>query len=143
MVSISRTQHDTFVAAVLNALGVFNDMAPPFGATLVFELHQLPAARRSAQAHSARVDLPSPKPEFVVRSFYLNATETEQLHPLAIPACNFALDCPLTVFLQGVQDLLVTDWSGECNPQPRTLGSLRMPNQLDLDSGMHKRLNPH
>lgn len=58
------------VTACLASLGVNDGRYPPFGATLIFELHN-----ESGGSNSIRI-------------FYLNETETEIAHRLRIPGCE-------------------------------------------------------
>jgi hypothetical protein len=88
----------------------------------LFELHQ-----------------PSDKSPFV-RTYYLNETETETLHQLRLPACNFEADCLTDQFFDGVSDLIVDDWTKECQirssapPSSPTTWN-EMTADVNLDSG--------
>ncbi|RWS30137.1 lysosomal acid phosphatase-like protein 3 [Leptotrombidium deliense] len=91
--------HDTSVAALLNALGVYNFHPPPFGATVLFELH-------STTVNSSNVH--------VIKSFYLNVTESENPIPLQLPACNREDSCSFKMFAENIQELIPNNWRKEC-----------------------------
>ncbi|RWS01558.1 lysosomal acid phosphatase-like protein 3, partial [Dinothrombium tinctorium] len=88
--------HDTNVAAVLNALGVFNKQPPPFGSTIIFELYG--NENRAKQ----------------MKVYYLNVTESENPLILRLPACNYEETCDFDAFLENVKKLIVEDWRKEC-----------------------------
>uniref|UniRef100_A0A1W7RAX7 acid phosphatase n=1 Tax=Hadrurus spadix TaxID=141984 RepID=A0A1W7RAX7_9SCOR len=90
--------HDTMVAAVLSALGVFNNIAPPYCAAILIELH-------SDGEH-----------EHTVRLLYLNSSnpEKEPQRPitLTLPGCH--PHCQLGKFVQLTRDIIPVDWKKEC-----------------------------
>ncbi|XP_023219386.1 prostatic acid phosphatase-like [Centruroides sculpturatus] len=92
------SSHDTLIAAVLNALGVFNGIAPPYCATIVFELHS-----DGYQDHTVRI-------------LYLNTSdpteEPQQIHLLKLSSCSKR--CQLGKFVQLTRDIVPLDWKKEC-----------------------------
>ena len=95
--------HDVKLAAVLQALNIWNEQLVPYVATIMFELHQ--SRENSTQ--------------YYVQVWYMN--ETDQLinedqtqlmrHRLDIPGCDhdqldeYELMCPLDDFIQIVQSI--------------------------------------
>jgi len=84
--------HDTTISAVLNSLGVFNGLAPPYASAVLMELLKRDEG-------------------LVVRLAYRNDTAVAP-YPLAIPGCPHL--CPLDRFLSLTADLLPEDWEAEC-----------------------------
>lgn len=90
------TQHDTLIALLLNSLKVFNYKAPPYGSTIIFELHQ----------HN--------RTDHMIRILYLNETELESPHSLLLPGCDYQETCHLGQFLHSIEDLIPENWRREC-----------------------------
>ncbi|CAG2106485.1 unnamed protein product, partial [Medioppia subpectinata] len=90
--------HDTTVAAVINALNLSNRDMPPFGATLLFELHQN-----------------SKTNEYFVRTFYQNETTINEgiPHALSWGDCQSLTDCPFDKYIESTKHLLYTDFDKE------------------------------
>ncbi|RWS09887.1 lysosomal acid phosphatase-like protein 3 [Dinothrombium tinctorium] len=88
--------HDTKLAALLTTLGVFNKLTPPFGSTVIFELHS------------------SEKNGNLVKAFYLNETETEKPEILYFPACNYKQFCSLSMLRLNLNNKIPKDWKKEC-----------------------------
>jgi len=80
--------HDTSVAALLIALGLFDDKWPDFAADLAFELY-----RDKDQAYFVRV--------------------LYQGEEKILPGCSSAL-CPLTKFKELVSEYFINDWEKAC-----------------------------
>lgn len=89
----SYSAHDSTVAAVSTALGVYNRIQPPYCACLIVELH-----KTKDEAHS-------------VRLFYRNDSSRAPWR-LTLPGCEF--DCPLDRFVQLSSGNLPGDISKEC-----------------------------
>ena len=100
--------HDTTITYVLNTLGVFNGLAPPY-ASLVIYLDG-----------------------WKVRSSYRNDTNLDP-YVLTIPGCHEL--CPLDLFKQLTSKVRPEDWVAECrvgwtNIIHRTVGMEEMDNYL-------------
>ncbi|RWS27799.1 lysosomal acid phosphatase-like protein 3 [Leptotrombidium deliense] len=87
--------HDTKLAAILNALQVFNKLPPPFGSAMLIELHS------ASNSH-------------FVKSFYLNETYSEKPVPLSYPFCNHRKVCELETFVNYIEKYSLKDWEKEC-----------------------------
>jgi len=83
--------HDTTVSSILNTLGVFNTIAPPYASMVIVELFE--------------------REEFLVQVSYRNET-TPLPHLLTIPGC--ATLCPLSQFKDLTSGILPVDLKGEC-----------------------------
>lgn len=90
------SSHDSMIAAVLNLLGDFNRIAPPYGSTIFFELHQL-----NQSTHH-------------IKALYMNDTTSGELHPLQILGCRHDGPCLLPEFFSATDDLIPEDWNIEC-----------------------------
>ncbi|CAG2106292.1 unnamed protein product, partial [Medioppia subpectinata] len=92
--------HDSTVAALINALNLSNRDFPPFGATLLFELHQNNKTN-----------------EYFVRAFYQNETTINEgiPHLLSWGDCQSLTDCPFNKYIESTKHLLYTDFDKECN----------------------------
>lgn len=105
-------QHDTQISVLLSALKEFNNLAPPFGATVLLELHQ---------------ELEDRSP--FLKLFYLNVTESERPFELSLNDCkrfdaaesvqpvqaqNQSNHCTLERFHRSIKDLIPKDWQVEC-----------------------------
>ncbi|RWS05022.1 lysosomal acid phosphatase-like protein, partial [Dinothrombium tinctorium] len=88
--------HDTLLAALLNALGVFNMQAPPYGSSIIFELHS------------------ENESDHIIKAFYLNETQSENPWPLLLPTCSSMKYCKLGVFLHNTEELVPENWRKEC-----------------------------
>ncbi|GBM27678.1 Prostatic acid phosphatase [Araneus ventricosus] len=93
--------HGSNVAAVLNALRVFNHRVPTYASTILFELH-----REEEGSHTVRLLLS-------------NATKPEKHipppHVLQLPGCEEY--CPLEELERQTADLFPLDWEKECQEQ--------------------------
>ncbi|CAL1280553.1 unnamed protein product [Larinioides sclopetarius] len=90
--------HDVNVAGALMVLN-FTDMPlPPYCATLLFELHEMPDATRA------------------VRLLYLNSTdplkEIGKPHVLVLDACSEF--CPIEIFIKKIKHWVPDNWELEC-----------------------------
>jgi len=88
--------HDYNVAIIMNALNVYNSINPPFGASLIFELHKIENSTN------------------VVRLYYLNDTNLESFHQLFIPKCDNDGHCLLEQFINLHLHLIPKDMTEEC-----------------------------
>ncbi|KAK6166677.1 hypothetical protein SNE40_023315 [Patella caerulea] len=88
--------HDTTVAALLNAMKVFNQESPPYTATVIIELHE-------------------ENNQYFVYSYYKNNTwpNTTSIHNLTLPGCDFR--CPVDKFDALTKDSIPVDWEKECS----------------------------
>lgn len=93
-------QHDSQISAILNAMGVFNMIAPPYASTIIFELHQINQT------------------DHLLKLFYLNDTYSEKPIPLAVPGCAGELSsvsgCHLGKFFHAIEDIIPDNWRREC-----------------------------
>lgn len=94
--------HDTKLAALMNALNVYNNQLIPFGATLLFELH-----------HNGTNQT---KNDFFVKLYYHNSTDAGP-YLLTLPECGGRQNCPYDRFRRIVEALVPSDWDGECGIQ--------------------------
>ncbi|RWS02438.1 testicular acid phosphatase-like protein [Dinothrombium tinctorium] len=88
--------HETTLASVLNALGVYDMEVPPYGATLMFEFYE----RKPKQKQ--------------MKVYYLKYTEYETPELLKLPACNYEETCDFKMFLKNMNHLIVKNWNSEC-----------------------------
>jgi len=88
--------HDTTLSFVLNSLGVFNNLAPPYASLVLFELLY--------------------EEGWYVQVSYRNDT-TLPPFALTIPGCEQL--CPLNRFRDLTQDLRPADWKTECDIKGR------------------------
>nr|KAG5689052.1 hypothetical protein BaRGS_006448 [Batillaria attramentaria] len=89
-------KHDSTVAAVSQAMQVFNQKSPPYAAALLVELHQMSDG-------------------YKVRLRYRNDTQQDP-YPLYHPACPQDTEyCPLDTFVKGTKDRVPEDWAAECH----------------------------
>ncbi|XP_023218865.1 testicular acid phosphatase homolog isoform X2 [Centruroides sculpturatus] len=90
--------HDANVAALLGALKIFNGKAPPFGATVLVELHKFGDST-------------------CVKVFYSNSSSPERDKPdvrsMKLPDCPSEC-CPLRAFINITRPLVPVDWENEC-----------------------------
>jgi hypothetical protein len=87
--------HDTTVAAMLSALGVFNGEPPPYAATVFIELY-------------------SDDKGYWVSLFYRNETDSDYLMPLRVDSCDNHTRCTLDEFASRVAPVIPDDWEREC-----------------------------
>ncbi|KAG8178919.1 hypothetical protein JTE90_014125 [Oedothorax gibbosus] len=84
---------------VMDALGVFNNVLPPYCATLIFELHDMPNGKNA------------------VRLLFFNSTVPENgvqvPHVLTIKGCSEF--CSLDFFDNFTKQLVPHDWEAECS----------------------------
>lgn len=88
--------HDTMVSVVLQALGAFNNKAPPYAASVIIEHWQ----------HGE---------DNFLKFFYLNVTESEQLIPIVVRGCPQTGWCHVPHFLKAMSPFIVDKWNEECN----------------------------
>ncbi|RWS08548.1 Testicular acid phosphatase-like protein [Dinothrombium tinctorium] len=88
--------HDTMLAALLTALEVYNMKAPPFGATIIFELYKTDNGKR------------------FITALYLNETESENPIVLRLPACNRKESCSFETFISNTKYLIPKNWRHKC-----------------------------
>ncbi|XP_045167982.2 lysosomal acid phosphatase-like [Mercenaria mercenaria] len=86
--------HDTTVAAILSALGLYDKKSPQYTATVIVELHEKPANN------------------YYVNIFHKNVTDNATAYPLTLPNCK--QDCPLDDFIRLTKDAVPTDWLQQC-----------------------------
>ncbi|XP_050438376.1 prostatic acid phosphatase-like isoform X2 [Adelges cooleyi] len=91
--------HDSNVAALLNALNVYNNELPPYAATVLFEL-------RKNQTNSS---------SYVVTVSYKNSS-THDPYLLHIPGCD-SVACELDQFIDVVKPNFIDNWHEECHKE--------------------------
>ena len=84
--------HDVTISFVLNSLGVFNNLPPPYASLVIFELLY--------------------QGDWYVQISYRNNTMVEP-YILTIPGCQQL--CPLPMFKELTQRLRPGNWAGECH----------------------------
>ncbi|RWS30140.1 lysosomal acid phosphatase-like protein 3 [Leptotrombidium deliense] len=82
----------TVIAALLSALDVFNNIKPPFGATIFIELNS----------------------QNKIRLLYMNLTEFETPITLQLHDCDYEDVCDLATFMKSMQRVIPRDWKQEC-----------------------------
>uniref|UniRef100_UPI00358E9D86 lysosomal acid phosphatase isoform X2 n=1 Tax=Myxine glutinosa TaxID=7769 RepID=UPI00358E9D86 len=92
--------HDTTLAAVQMALGVYNNILPPYAGCHILELHQL---------HNGSA---------WVEQWFRNSS-TEGPYPLTLPGCTHA--CPLKKFLNLTASVVPIDWHRLCVGEPKSV----------------------
>ncbi|XP_055947727.1 prostatic acid phosphatase-like [Argiope bruennichi] len=90
--------HDTTIAVVLDALNLFNMIAPPYASALLFELFEMPDGVKT------------------VRMLYQNSSKPEEkIDPLQILILEGCSEfCPLDFFINFTSPLIPEDWDREC-----------------------------
>jgi hypothetical protein len=101
--------HDTMVSVLLQALNQYNMLAPPYAATLIFELH-----KHCFNSSVVSCSSYGTNEHFYVKIFYLNETDTEVLHPILPLGCQSTAKCPLDNFVSALRPLFIHDWESEC-----------------------------
>ncbi|OTF69161.1 lysosomal acid phosphatase-like protein [Euroglyphus maynei] len=112
--------HDDQLSVFMSALKNFNGLSPPFGATIMIEIHR-------QQNHTIINNEP------FIRMYYLNVTEMEKPYPLELNNCKrIGSDhdhCTISNFYESIKDLIPDDWDAECeNPSSssRSISADRM-----------------
>ncbi|KAK6192448.1 hypothetical protein SNE40_003913 [Patella caerulea] len=87
--------HDTTITALLSAMGVFNQLAPQYTATVMMDLHQ-------------------ENNKYYVQVSYKNDTWPEPVNvmTLTLPGCEEK--CPFNKFIELTKDKIPGDWDEEC-----------------------------
>ncbi|KAH7646619.1 lysosomal acid phosphatase-like protein [Dermatophagoides farinae] len=100
--------HDDQLSVFMSALNNFNGIAPPYGSTIMMEIHQ------------------NHTDESFIRMYYLNVTEMENPYRLELKDCYYYIkqrqlihgsnpdQCTITNFYETIKDLLPNDWNVEC-----------------------------
>ncbi|KAL4222131.1 hypothetical protein ACF0H5_018171 [Mactra antiquata] len=86
--------HDTTVAALLSALGLYDKKSPQYTAMVIAELHENPTGK------------------FYVNLFYKNVTDDPTAHLLTLPNC--VENCPIEDFIRLTKDAVPTSWLTQC-----------------------------
>ncbi|XP_074599223.1 prostatic acid phosphatase-like [Brevipalpus obovatus] len=95
--------HDALLSAMLNALGAYNGIAPPYGTTTFFELRKNSHGRHE------------------VSLLYLNSTA--EAYPLKMSACGSS-SCDLEQFVRYIDKFIPGDWQAECGLRQSSAASL-------------------
>ncbi|KAI4881045.1 hypothetical protein NFI96_030013 [Prochilodus magdalenae] len=90
---IMYSAHDTTIVALQEALGVFNNVQPPYASCHILELHN--------DNGSVSVEM-----------FYRNDSSVEKPYPITLPGC--AQRCPLEDFKRLTRSVIPVDWHEEC-----------------------------
>ncbi|RWS21806.1 lysosomal acid phosphatase-like protein 3 [Leptotrombidium deliense] len=88
---------DIQISSILRSLDVFNEIAPPFGTTIIFEFYQNFF----------------PREEFF-RIYYLNDTYSQHPYPLVLKSCKENEHCSFTKLNNQIENLIPDDWRKEC-----------------------------
>lgn len=97
--SFQTSQHDSQLSVILSALHKFNMIAPPYAATLFFELYKV-------KDHDYRIKL-----------FYMMDTFSEKPAPLQVPGCDAShlkVGCPVKQFFRSIEEHIPWKWRDEC-----------------------------
>ena len=86
--------HDGMISVVLQAMNLWDGKWPPYGSTIIFELHE-------------------EGEDSFVKAFYLKDTESEELIPLKLQGCDDEGRCSRRQFSDALQHLLFDDWKKE------------------------------
>jgi hypothetical protein len=98
------------IAALLSALRVFDNKAPPFGASIVIEVF----------GRQPQDDGQSVATETTLRIGYLKHTDSQQIEYLRLSVCNQQVNdqpaCSLAEFFTAIEDLQMSldQWNREC-----------------------------
>lgn len=99
----------------MSALNNFNGLSPPFGSSIMIEIHQ---------NHTN---------EPFIKMFYLNETEKEKPYPLELNDCirigSNQDHCTISNFYETIKDLLPNNWDVECQNQSQSTEADRMYHQ--------------
>ena len=96
--------HDTLLALLMHSLNIYNESPPPFGAALLFELHE-------------KMDSQTKKGNYFVRVFYHNETviNSGTPHSMQLKNCQNLFDCPIDQFFNSTKHLLYENFDKECH----------------------------
>jgi len=87
--------HDTTIASLLNALGMFNGLPPPFATCVIMELHK----DALSSAHYVKI-------------LYRNDS-SHPPYPLRLPGCPH-IYCPIESVIKLTNPVIPQDWAFEC-----------------------------
>ncbi|XP_039288747.1 prostatic acid phosphatase isoform X1 [Nilaparvata lugens] len=89
--------HDTGIVSLYRTLGFEEMILPEYGATFIFELHQIGQ-------------------EYFVKMFFLAETYSEKFKELKFPYCETL--CPLEKLLKATEPVVPENWNQECQVNP-------------------------
>ncbi|KAK3884339.1 hypothetical protein Pcinc_011380, partial [Petrolisthes cinctipes] len=87
--------HDTTLVVLMEGLGVYNGIPPPYATTFLLELHNIRGQR------------------FVKMYLMNDSSLVTPPHPLTLPGCGKVL-CPLDTWLTVAGVVVPDDWTKEC-----------------------------
>ena len=87
--------HDTTVMALTTLLDVFNEIKPPYAASIIMELYS------------------DENKKFYLKMMYRNESTSEP-HPLKMEVCNYEELCNWDTFYANTESLTVENWDIEC-----------------------------
>jgi len=99
--------HDSQIIIFLKLLNAFNNITPPFGASILIELHST-----------------NNRSQYFLKFHYLNDTSSMESFPL-YPSCCHSDHCDIYSFFDCFQ--LIQDWKRECFVSTFYLGQLYSP----------------
>ena len=111
------SSHDSFISALLVALGNFDFHYPPFAATIMFEIYQNdldPLVKNETNpARRKKIALDNT----FIKLFYLKHTETKQPKQLTLTSCKSKEYCSFNEFFKFTEDIILTtaDWYKKCD----------------------------
>nr|CDJ93189.1 Histidine acid phosphatase domain containing protein [Haemonchus contortus] len=85
--------HDTTLAAMLAAMGIYPERFPPYASAVLLELHKKDG-------------------RLVLEVYYKNVTDVDELYHYNIPGCEDP--CTLDAFKSAMYRYLPDDWTAEC-----------------------------
>nr|XP_002737274.2 PREDICTED: lysosomal acid phosphatase-like [Saccoglossus kowalevskii] len=106
--------HDTTMASVMAAVGVFNDLWPPTASCLMVELYKETGKKRERRhGGHEKIEIPVFNGTYTIDVYYYNNTQREP-YQLQITGCDKS--CPLEDFLKLSSKVRLTEeeWTEEC-----------------------------
>ncbi|XP_074602915.1 prostatic acid phosphatase-like [Brevipalpus obovatus] len=93
---VAYATHDSMIAAILIGLQSFNYVLPPYGSTVIIEVHKNSENQR------------------FVHLFYWNDTESSEPLRLKQAYCNNSYECSVENFFTHLDTHIASDWEREC-----------------------------
>jgi len=110
------SSHDSFISALLIALGNFDMQSPPFGAAILFEVYQNDVEKLTKGidnfAKKNRIALDNT----FIKFYYLKHTETKKPAQLTLANCEHKDYCSFSEFFKYTEDIILTkeQWYKKC-----------------------------
>ena len=96
--------HDSQLGLIMCAMNFFNNLAPPYAATILWELHKKNVTGNSPE-------------DWFVKVYYHNETDINSDIPylMQLRDCGRKTECPIPEFFASTQHLIYEDFDKECN----------------------------